>query len=90
MRILLVDDHVLFREGVVRLLESEPDFEIAGHCASVDRAMETLSEDAVDIVLLDIDLGDKRGSELLLRAREEGFRGRFLVVTAGVGAHEGA
>lgn len=90
MRILLVDDHVLFREGVVRLLESEPGFEVADHCSTVDEALTTLSRGGVDIVLLDIDLGERRGSELLVRAKEAGYGGRFLVVTAGVGADEGS
>jgi len=90
VRILLVDDHLLFREGVVRLLNSEPGFEVAGHCSSVDEAIDALSRSSVDIILLDIDLGERRGSELLVRAREAGFRGRFLVVTAGVGVEEGS
>ena len=44
IRILLVDDHALFREGLVRLLEAEPDFELAAQCASVKEAFEALCE----------------------------------------------
>ena len=38
IRILLLDDHGLFREGLARLLESEPDLEMAAHCATVSEA----------------------------------------------------
>ena len=62
VRILLVDDHTLFREGVVRLLSAEADFEVVGHCSTVDEAIEALAESSVDIVLLDIDLGAERGT----------------------------
>ncbi len=90
IRILLVDDHGLFREGVVRLLNSESDLTVVDHCASVEEALRIVGVSTVDIVLLDVDLGKERGSKFLLRARERGFQGRFLVVTAGVSAQEGS
>jgi two-component system, NarL family, nitrate/nitrite response regulator NarL len=90
IRVLLVDDHALFREGLVRLLGAEPDFEIAGHCATVEEALDTLAARPVDIVLLDVDLGRERGSAFLLRARQAGYTGRVLVVTAGLTDAEAA
>ena len=90
VRILLVDDHTLFREGVVRLLSAEADFDVVDHCSTVDEAIEALAKSSVDIVLLDIDLGAERGSGLLVRSRQQGYRGRFLVVTAGVSQQEGS
>jgi PleD family two-component response regulator len=53
IRILLVDDHALFREGVARLLRDETDFELVDSCASIDKAVEVLQSAVVDIVLLD-------------------------------------
>ncbi len=41
IRILLVDDHSLFRESLSRLLEAEPDFRIAGTCASAAEALDS-------------------------------------------------
>lgn len=90
VRLVLVDDHALFREGVSRLLGAEPDFEIVGQCATVDEAVALLAAQPVDVVLLDVDLGQERGSELMARAREIGFRGRVLVVTAGLREDEAA
>lgn len=90
IRILLIDDHSLFREGVVRLLNAEPDFEVVHHCATSDEGLETLRTAAIDVVLLDIDLGKERGSRFLVGARQLRFPGKVLVVTAGVSEAEGA
>src|SRR5207247_3201261 len=90
VRIVLVDDHALFREGLTRLLGAEPDFDIVGHCATVDEAIDILSAGPVDLVLLDVDLGPQRGSEFMTRAQRVGFSGRVLVVTAGLTDAEAA
>jgi DNA-binding NarL/FixJ family response regulator len=84
IRILLLDDHALFREGLSRLVESEPDLEMAGHCATVDKATNILRQKPIDLVLLDYDLGKENGFDFIARAREIGFKGPFLIVTAGM------
>jgi two-component system, NarL family, nitrate/nitrite response regulator NarL len=84
IRILLVDDHGLFRESLSRLLESEPDFRIAGTCATATEALEALRRDPVDIVLLDYDLGDENGLAFLEQAKRLRSRARILMVTAGM------
>jgi two-component system nitrate/nitrite response regulator NarL len=90
IRILLIDDHALFREGVTRFLASEPDFEMTGHCASVDEALDILGRTPADVVLLDFDLGAEKGTRFLVRAGERGFSGPVLVVTAGLTDAEAA
>lgn len=84
IRILLLDDHTLFRDGLSRLLECEPDFEIAANCSSVPEALEIVCKQPVDIVLLDHDLGEQTGSDFLVRARQAGYSGRLLMLTAGM------
>lgn len=84
IRLLLLDDHVLFRESVSRLLASEPDFEMAAECGTVDEAIAALRRYAVDVVLLDFDLGADQGTQFLTAAREIGYCGRVLMVTAGM------
>lgn len=83
IKILILDDHDLFREGLVRLLKDEADFETF-HCSSIPDALQIVLRKPIDIVLLDYDLGLARGSEFLNRARENNFQGRVLVVTAGL------
>ena len=90
VNILLVDDHALFRESVARLLTSEPGFEVTGHCNSVEEALAVLLKKHVDIVLLDFDLGQRDGGEFMRLARQQGFNGKVLVVTAGVEKEQAA
>jgi DNA-binding NarL/FixJ family response regulator len=84
IRILLVDDHSLFRESLSRLLEAEPDLQIVGNSATATEALAILDREQVDIVLLDYDLGDEQGSIFLNGAKKRGFEGRILMVTAGM------
>lgn len=84
----MVDDHVLFREGLSRLLEFEPDFEIAGSCGSSTEALGTLQETAVDVILLDYDLNQDHGAQFIATARRSGYQGKILMVTAGMSAKE--
>jgi DNA-binding NarL/FixJ family response regulator len=54
IRILLADDHTLFRQGVRNLLNSEPDMEVAGEVANGGDAMDKAAELRPDVVLMDI------------------------------------
>ena len=84
IRILLIDDHSLFRESLGRLLESEPDFAVAGMCSSPYEGVRLLNESPVDLVLLDFDLGEQQGTAFLEMARAAGYTGKILLVTAGM------
>lgn len=90
VRILLVDDHALFREGLARLLGAEAGFEVVAQCGTVDEAIAIVSTRPVDLVLLDVDLGAERGSELMRRVRQQDLPARVLVVTAGLTDTEAA
>lgn len=79
-----MDDHILFRESLARLLQGEPDFEMAAHCGSADEAIGALREKRTDLVLLDFDLGNEDAFRFIEQARESGFEGRILMVTAGM------
>jgi len=84
LRLLLLDDHVLFREGLRRLLVTESDFETVAECGTPAEALEVLSRSAVDVILLDFDLGEETGTSFITQAHTLGYRGKILIVTAGM------
>jgi DNA-binding NarL/FixJ family response regulator len=88
IRLLLLDDHILFRESLSRLLAGEPDFEMAASCGTTAEALAVLERTPVDIVLLDYDLGEEQGGQFITAARRSGYTGKVLMVTAGMSAAE--
>jgi DNA-binding NarL/FixJ family response regulator len=86
VHLLLLDDHTLFRESASRLLSAEPGFEVAAHCGTIGEGLRILERTLIDVVLLDFDLGESDGRQFLRLAKEHGFQGKVLVVTAGVEA----
>jgi len=84
IRLLLLDDHALFRESVARLLQAEPGFEVVADCSSGTEALRIIKSREIDIVLLDLDLGEERGADFFESLRAEHFKGKVLLVTAGV------
>jgi len=87
VRALLIDDHALFRESVCGMLGGKDGLEIE-HCPSIRESLPLLAQKRFDLVLLDHDLGSERASQFLPAARQIGFEGRVLVVTAWVSENE--
>ena len=63
MKIVIVDDHVLFREGLASIIRSEPDIEIAGMAGSVREAVDLSSTIKPELVLMDFSLPDGTGAD---------------------------
>ena len=84
IRLLLVDDHSLFRESLSRLLDSEPDFQVVAHCASTTEALQALAGNPIDLMLLDYDLGQDNGLDFIAKTRMAGYTGRIFIITAGM------
>ena len=78
-RVLIVDDHRLFRSGV--RAELEPLLEIAGEAGAVDEAVEAIAEHGPEVVLLDVHMPDGGGVEVIRRAAERGLRTCFLALS---------
>jgi DNA-binding NarL/FixJ family response regulator len=83
-RILIVDDHGLFREGLGRLLDSTADCHVVGQCSTIREAMTVLAKTDVDVILLDYDLGDETGTNLFVELRRIEPVPKVLMVTAGL------
>lgn len=82
--ILLVDDHALFRESLSRLLSSVENYHIAGQCSTVDEAIALMNQRSFDLILLDFELGDRRGNEVVSMAATRGYARQILIVTVGL------
>ncbi len=65
LNIFVVDDHVLIREGIKKILNSEKDVSVTGEAASAGEALRMLPAKACDILLLDISLPDGSGFDIL-------------------------
>jgi len=65
IRVAVVDDHPMVREGTAVLLAAEPGFDVVGTAGSVDEARQLLDTTQVDVVVLDIRLGADSGLRLL-------------------------
>jgi DNA-binding NarL/FixJ family response regulator len=71
MKIIIVDDHILFREGLSSIIRSEPDIDIAGMAGSVQETLELVRKVKPDIVLMDFNLPDGSGADATRRILEE-------------------
>lgn len=63
MKLLIVDDHILFREGLASIIRPERDFEIAGLAGTVKEAVELASTTKPDMILMDFTLPDGTGAD---------------------------
>lgn len=88
IRLLIVDDHALFLEGIATLLGKESDFEVLAKCASAKDALRFLEGGRPDVILLDFDLGAEPAVDFARDVKLKGFTGHVLVVTAGVSEQE--
>ncbi|HEY6308647.1 MAG TPA: response regulator transcription factor [Candidatus Angelobacter sp.] len=89
IRVLIIDDHTLFRESVARLFQAEHDFEVR-HCGSVREGLAIVTGWLPEVVLLDFDLGGETGASFLEKMHDTKFEGRVLLLTAGVTESEAA
>ena len=82
VRVAIVDDHPVVRDGMAALLREYPGIEIAGTASSLDLAEALLDPALVDVLLLDIRLGRETGFQLLERHRDAARRPAVVVLTA--------
>ena len=88
IRLLIIDDHAMFRAGVAALLAREMDFEVVGSYSTATEALANIGAAAPTLILLDFDLGTEASVEFAREVRARGFTGQVLVVTAGVSEQE--
>ncbi len=82
IRVLLVDDHPVVREGIEAILEDDPDIEVAGDAGSAADAIAAAGRIHPDVVLLDLELPDMNGVDAIPRIAAEAPEARVIVLTA--------
>lgn len=82
VRIVIVDDHPVFRDGLRGLLEIELDFEVIGAAENGKEVMELLRQRKPNIVLLDVRLPGRSGFSVLEQIRLEALGTKAIVLTA--------
>ena len=81
IRILSVDDHPLFREGIAAVLNSQPDMSLAGVASGGVEAIETFRALQPDVTLMDLRLPDLSGIDALMAIRSEFPQARIIILT---------
>ena len=80
-RIFIVEDHPVFREGLLRLLQTEPDLEVCGEASDYETGLESIKKFKPDVALIDLELPHKSGLELIKKVRTLKLDVKLLVVS---------
>ena len=81
IRVAVADDHPVVREGLVAMLETQPDFAIVGSATSGTDALALVESANPDVLLLDLEMPELDGVGVLRALRESGARVRAIVFT---------
>ena len=84
IRLFVIDDHALFREGLLRLLSSDAEFDIVGASGDLRQGLAQIVACSPDVLILDFDLGQQNAVDAVEALRKQQFAGRILLVTAGL------
>ena len=81
MRVVIVDDHPIFRRGIAELIGEEDDMEVVGEASSTVEAIRQIADTSPDVVVVDLSLQDGHGIELIeqLAEREDSPEGDCLL-----------
>ena len=79
--VVIIDDHTLVRQGVVSLIQSEPDLVVVGEASSIAEGQALLASTRADVLVVDVSLPDGNGLDLTRAVREQTSRMGIVVLT---------
>ena len=85
IRILAVDDHPLFREGIAAILEGQPDMSLVGEASDGREAIQQFRAHRPDIILMDLQMPEINGLDATIAIRGEDPGARIIVLTTYMG-----
>ena len=80
-RILLIDDHALFRKGVAQLVGMDPELEIVGEAGSGREGLALAQTLHPDVILIDLNMKEMDGIETVRAMKAAGIAARFIMLT---------
>lgn len=81
MKVFIADDHPIFRQGLLKILETDPSLEIVGESGDGEEALQSLKELSPDIAVLDIAMPGRSGLEIVKETQKEGLSIHFIILT---------
>jgi DNA-binding NarL/FixJ family response regulator len=85
IRVLVVDDHPLLRQGIAALIAAEPDVTLAGACSSGREAIQLFPTLRPDVTLMDLQMPEMSGLDAMIAIRREWRDARVVILTTYTG-----
>jgi DNA-binding NarL/FixJ family response regulator len=82
LKLIIVDDHAIFREGLRALLDMEEDFAVIGEASRGDEAVAMVADEPPDVILLDLHLPDGNGADFCRQLRQASPESKVLILSA--------
>jgi DNA-binding NarL/FixJ family response regulator len=82
LKLLIVDDHAIFREGLRALLDMEEDFVVIGEASEGDEALAMVVDEPPDVILLDLHLPDGSGADFCRQLLQVSPKSKVLILSA--------
>ena len=81
IRIVIADDHPIFRRGLREIIEADPKLKVVGEAEDGDSALELLRQTKPDVAVLDVEMPAKDGLEVVRVVRDRGIGAKVILLT---------